>query len=56
MPEVYVIYISETNLWKTGHTEDPVRKHLDGQKEDTTTDYISCILIQLSMTAQRKLL
>ena len=34
MPEVYVIYISETNLWKTGHTEDPVRKHLDGQKEE----------------------
>ena len=34
MPEVYVIYISETNLWKTGHTEDSVRKHLDGQKEE----------------------
>ena len=34
MPEVYVIYISETNLWKTGHMEDPVRKHLDGQKEE----------------------
>ncbi len=30
MPEVYVIYISKTDLWNTGNTEDPVRKYLHG--------------------------
>ena len=34
MPEVYVIYISETNLWETGNTEDPVCKSLSGQEQE----------------------
>ena len=31
MPEVYVIYISETDIWKTWMTESPVEKYLKGQ-------------------------
>ena len=31
MPEVYVIYISETDIWKTRQTESPVEKHFKGQ-------------------------
>ena len=31
MPEVYVIYISETDIWKTQMTESPVEKYLKGQ-------------------------
>ena len=31
MPEVYVIYISETDIWKTRQTESPVEKYLKGQ-------------------------
>ena len=31
MPEVYVIYISETDIWKTRMTESPVEKYLKGQ-------------------------
>ena len=31
MPEVYVIYISETDIWKTRMTESPVEKHFKGQ-------------------------
>ena len=34
MPEVYVIYISETNLWETRNTEDPVCKYLAGQEKE----------------------
>ena len=33
MPEVYVIYISRTDLWKTGDMETPVEKYLRGQSE-----------------------
>ena len=33
MPEVYVIYISRTDLWKTGDMEIPVEKYLKGQSE-----------------------
>ena len=33
MPEVYVIYISRTDLWKTGDMETPVEKYLKGQSE-----------------------
>ena len=38
MPEVYVIYISRTDLWKMGRTETPVKKYLEGQKEDEQYD------------------
>ena len=31
MPEVYVIYISETDIWKTRRTESTVEKHFKGQ-------------------------
>ena len=31
MPEVYVIYISETDIWKTQQTESTVEKHFKGQ-------------------------
>ena len=31
MPEVYVIYISETDIWKTQMTESPVEKYFKGQ-------------------------
>ena len=34
MPEVYIIYISETNLWETRNTEDPVCKYLAGQEKE----------------------
>ena len=33
MPEVYVIYISRTDLWKTGDMETPIEKYLKGQSE-----------------------
>ena len=33
MPEVYVIYISRTDPWKTGDMETPVEKYLRGQSE-----------------------
>ena len=32
LPDVFVIYISETDLWKAGHTSYPLRKYLDGTK------------------------
>ena len=38
MPEVYVIYISRTDLWKMGRMETPVKKYLEGQKEDEQYD------------------
>ena len=31
MPEVYVIYISRTDLWKTGDMETSVKKYLEGK-------------------------
>ena len=31
MPEVYVIYISRTDLWKTGDMENSVKKYLEGK-------------------------
>ena len=34
MPEVYVIYISETDIWETQETESPVEKHLKEQIEE----------------------
>ncbi|CVI72247.1 PD-(D/E)XK nuclease family transposase [Eubacteriaceae bacterium CHKCI004] len=34
MPEVYVIYISETDIWETRVTESPVERHLKGQIEE----------------------
>ena len=34
MPEVYVIYISETDIWETQETESPVERHLKGQIEE----------------------
>ena len=38
MPEVYVIYISRTDLWKMGRMETPVKKYLEGQREDEQYD------------------
>ena len=38
MPEVYVIYISRTDLWKMGRMETPVKKYLKGQREDEQYD------------------
>ena len=38
MPEVYVIYISRTDLWKTGDMENSVKKYLEGQREDEQYD------------------
>ena len=34
MPEVYVIYISEADIWETRVTESPVERHLKGQIEE----------------------
>lgn len=30
MPEVHIIYISETDLWQAGRTTYPVKKHFAG--------------------------
>ena len=38
MPEVYVIYISRTDLWKMGRMETLVKKYLEGQREDEQYD------------------
>ena len=38
MPEVYVIYISRTDLWKMGRMETPVKKYLEGQRKDEQYD------------------
>ena len=49
MPEVHIIYISETDLWKAGKTTYRVKKYFDG----TDIPY-ACIIIGILQPARYK--
>ena len=56
MPEVYVIYISETDIWETQETESPVERHLKGQIDEYNDGSIPYISMRPSTTVHPKLL